>query len=127
MTNQTMFNRVTKHLLRQGRRSIGVGAQCLYRGPGGLMCGIGLLIPDAKYRPEFEGSDPEAGEFCLEICDAAGIRQNQVEFAIALQSVHDQCEPTTWMKDLKSIAKQYRLTFPKIARKDIAKACGGLA
>ena len=54
MTNQEAYNKVCAHLAKQGRRSEDKG-RCLYRGPGGLMCAVGCLIPDELYHGDMEG------------------------------------------------------------------------
>ncbi len=40
---------------------------CLYRGPNGKKCAIGILIPDDKYDPEFENASTSS------VIAAAGI------------------------------------------------------
>lgn len=53
MTNQEVFDKVAAHLRKQGRPSARNG-EGLYRGPKGLMCAIGVLIPDELYSVKFE-------------------------------------------------------------------------
>ena len=55
MTNQQIFNKVAKHLLKQGRRARD-GNGCAYRGENGTKCAVGCLIPDALYDDRLEGS-----------------------------------------------------------------------
>lgn len=54
MTAQEIFNRIAEHLRTQGRPSLSEENDCLYRGPNGLRCAIGAIIPDYKYRRSFE-------------------------------------------------------------------------
>lgn len=51
---QSVFNKVIRHLRRQGVRSVD-GHRCLYRGPDGTSCAVGCLIPDELYDPSMEG------------------------------------------------------------------------
>jgi hypothetical protein len=66
MTRQELFDAVCAHLAQQGRRSWGVSERfddaegCLYRGPDGLRCAVGALMPDAVYRPQWENATPGA-------------------------------------------------------------------
>ena len=57
-TPQQIYDTAVRHLHRQGKRSgkedVG-GFSCLYRGPRGLMCGVGPFIPDAIYDKRMEG------------------------------------------------------------------------
>jgi hypothetical protein len=54
MTKQEIFDTVAIHLIKQGKKSVGDDGNCLYRGPEGLKCAVGCLIPDEVYRPEME-------------------------------------------------------------------------
>lgn len=85
-TRQTMFNTAVRGLAAQGRKSERAEGACLYRGPNGTKCAIGMLIADEDYRPVFEGCNPLANE----IRKAAGIRPEDTLFACELQSqLHD--------------------------------------
>lgn len=54
MTAQKLFNRIAEHLRTQGRPALDEFGDCVYRGPNGLRCAIGAVIPDYKYRRSFE-------------------------------------------------------------------------
>jgi hypothetical protein len=55
MNNQTAFNTVVKHLVKQNwQRSESSDGNCAYRGRDGLMCAVGCLIPDEKYRTSWD-------------------------------------------------------------------------
>jgi hypothetical protein len=85
MTAQEMFDTVARHLLKQNERSINDSRRCMYRGPRGLKCAVGVLIPDENYSKDFEGmlvSTPS-------IRNAAGIPDDLLDLAHTLQSVHD--------------------------------------
>lgn len=52
-TLQETFDIVVAHARKQGCKSMD-GGICLYRGPNGLKCWAGILIPDEEYVPEME-------------------------------------------------------------------------
>ncbi len=58
MTPQEIFDKVAKHLFTQGCRSAELDedtdSACLYRGPEGRMCAVGVLIPDELYNTDME-------------------------------------------------------------------------
>ena len=58
MTPQEIFDTVAKHLFTQGCRSAELDedphSACLYRGPEGRMCAVGVLIPDELYNTDME-------------------------------------------------------------------------
>ena len=55
MTAQEIFDKVVKHLLTQGRKSIHEKTRtCMYRNTNGDMCAVGALLPDELYHPLFE-------------------------------------------------------------------------
>lgn len=115
MTNQVMFNKVAKHLLKQGNKATEMSnGACRYRGIEGRKCAIGCLIPDNKYDPSWEGDTPESGDTAHAICRAAGITKQQIPFAMTLQRVHDENDPPQWREVLRGVAARYRLTMPRI-------------
>jgi hypothetical protein len=63
-TRQELLDESFLGVMRQGKASVRVttskfpsftSVECMYRSPDGCRCGIGQLIPDAAYRPSFEG------------------------------------------------------------------------
>jgi hypothetical protein len=126
MTNQEVFDKVAIHLLTQNKKSIhpkssGNIGTCLYRGPDGLKCAVGAMIPDELYSPTFEG---------LTISDLAALdssentttrnraiklmeyfRKEHISIALlrSLQSVHDRYSPVDWPYELSREAKMYEL------------------
>lgn len=58
MNKQEMFTKVWRGLEAQKwEKSRADKIGCLYRGPNGMKCAAGHLIPDEKYKPKIEG-DP---------------------------------------------------------------------
>ena len=85
MTPQEIFDTVARHLFAQGKQSRDP-VSCLYRGPDGTKCAVGVLIPDATYDEDMEG------------CSIVGLLREfslpawmgeHVNLLQHLQSVHD--------------------------------------
>ena len=55
---QELYDFVVAAIVKQGRPSVGDNDRCLYRGPDGLKCAAGHVIPDSVYSPvEMENQD----------------------------------------------------------------------
>lgn len=108
-TRQEIFDIVVKHLLTQNRKSQEEEFGCLYRGPDGLKCAVGALIPDDKYSDGLEGATAHAER----VCEAAGYHPMDTDFVNELQVVHDTREPSEWKKLLKLKGESYNLTWPE--------------
>lgn len=56
MNAQEIFDTVFTKLYEQGKQSVDpeLPHTCMYRGPDGMKCAAGFLIPDELYRPEME-------------------------------------------------------------------------
>ena len=107
LTNQKVFNAVATHLLKQNKRS-GFGLKCLYRGPNGLKCAVGVLIPDSIYEKDMESKN--AG-YLLDNYPAvkkllAGVSSGLLE---KLQSIHDTVPMSQWKADLSYLAENFGL------------------
>lgn len=50
MNNQEIFDTAATHLIKQGEPGVNRHGDCMYRGEGGTMCAVGVLIPDEKYK-----------------------------------------------------------------------------
>jgi len=110
MTNQEVFDAVARHLLTQGEVSrVEHGGnceyRCLYRGPRGLKCAIGVLIPDERYEPRLEGLSSTSRE----ILDACGLGVEHAILVDQLQRMHDVGNPVSWAGDLREIANWFKL------------------
>ena len=104
-TLQETFDIVASHLLRQGRRSVDSEGRCLYRGPNGLKCGAGCLIPDELYDPDIEGR----GVKCSEV--EAVLDGHDLEVCRIGQLIHDTMPPKEWPDALAMYADRLGLTF----------------
>jgi len=116
MTRQETFNRVAKHLLTQGKRSLAVypGSEdygqkdCAYRGEGGLSCAVGCLIPDERYRRSWEGQGVENEDIKGLLCGELG---HDLRLLQDLQGVHDETNPLEWPEHLEIVAEDNDLEF----------------
>ena len=120
---QKVFTKVKRGLLKQNKRSMkremNAGLpECLYRGPRGLRCAIGLLIKDKFYSKSLEGGsltdsfDPKTKRL-KEALKASGIKLDvkMIDMLDILQATHDNFEPSFWPERLMDIAKQLRLKY----------------
>jgi hypothetical protein len=118
-TDQEIFNLVADHLLKQGRKSQTADAlQCFYRGPDGLKCAIGVLIPDEFYGPRFEDTssvenlleqEPVLRALLFEGADTIEKMDRRDELLASLQSIHDCFEVDTWKTKLDKLARELGL------------------
>lgn len=109
MTHQQAFNRIARHLMKQGEHSKEIGdyGSCLYRGPNGTKCAIGALIPDSQYDENFEGED-----LVVIRMKARALKGLRIAFLSEMQGVHDNNDPDKWAEELLKFAKQHRLKIP---------------
>lgn len=109
-THQETFDTVAVHLLTQNKQSLDPKTgTCLYRGPNGLKCAVGALIPDDKYHRSLEGHSAGAGKVA-EILESLG---HSTRLCDRLQGVHDGWTPYHWPLMLREIAKDLGLDFTK--------------
>jgi hypothetical protein len=106
-----VFQRVKAHLLAQGKRSMKrfneespEGFSCLYRGPEGLKCAVGVLISDEAYSPMLEEQLPSHLEVSNAL-EASGIQMDShmEDLLLALQAIHDSARPSHWEENLNII------------------------
>ncbi len=110
MDYQKVFNRVVRHLNKQMKKSV-VNGECLYRGPKGLKCAVGGLIPN-KFHPEDYNNEPVVG-LPIKILKAIGVKsQKDVYFLGNLQIIHDVMDPMEWRECLEAYAKTAGLKMP---------------
>ncbi|KVS50666.1 hypothetical protein WK39_27780 [Burkholderia cepacia] len=113
MTAQDVFDHVARHLLTQLERcdeGMGRGSPCLYRGPRGLACAVGALIPQACYVPEMENRDVSGlQKWCMAVpfepyWRLACFLDQHLPLLYALQKLHDSMSPTDWPRELWNLA-----------------------
>jgi len=111
LTKQDIFNIVANGMLKQGKKSEDRGSSsCLYRGPNGLKCAIGMLIPDELYKARFEGrkaSEP----ILIKALVKTGVPKTIAfaDFLDYLQGLHDNCHTENWDYALVEFAHMYHL------------------
>lgn len=115
---QEAFDQGARHLLRQNEKAFEDG-KSRYRTREGLKCGVGCFIPDAEYRPEFEGvgiglSGPGHVEHDRAE-DVRALRRVLKKVAphwsllTSLQSIHDFRDVCDWPSRLKVTGKSFKL------------------
>ena len=110
MTQQAVFNKVARHLLKQNRKSMDnkCMCECMYHSPEGLSCAVGCLISKADYRKEMESwAVRDLVEDLPEFLE-------HLELLNSLQKTHDIKDVADWRASLEKIAEDYNLKFPKI-------------
>lgn len=115
MDMQEIFVKVSTHLFNQGRQSKNSKEQNRYRGPKGMKCAVGVLIPDELYHPSMEGFAVDA--LCRMYPETMkaiiGDDPDTKRLVISLQHAHDfWCNwqsSVTLRLALKRIAAQYKL------------------
>lgn len=111
LDHQITFTNILTHLRQQGRPAI-TEAQCAYRTPEGLKCGVGFLIPDKNYTPNLEGKS--AGE--NDVRDA--IPHATASDTGFLSSIHDdftiEADPAAQFPAWLESAAQWDLTILEI-------------
>lgn len=120
-SSQQIFDEVVTALRKQGRPSVNEAGGCLYRGPDGLKCAAGHLIPDDAYSPGMEGESVWQPEV-LGALRRAGVAGDLNQHLVSrLQSAHDNAVGdalngvATWLAafetEAASIAADHRLTY----------------
>lgn len=97
------FDIVKKHLLCQGKKSRAPNGSCKYRGPDGLKCAVGVLIPDSEYVPGFDNATTldEVRRRC------PSLRGLDYDFLLSVQRLHDNENVETWPEKLDYIERTY--------------------
>lgn len=108
-TYQQTFDRVVKHLRKQGEKAQDDDG-CFYRIKRGnklLRCAAGCLIPKAKYKPTMENKSCDYFEPKQALIDLG----HDVNFVRELQIIHDNFEVKDWEKQFQVIAARYNLNL----------------
>lgn len=129
MNKQEIFDKVFTGLHHQGfqrsgdyergldgQAAIGANFDCMYRGPNGMKCAAGFVIPDELYTDTIEG---------VSFCDETGIMSNiheglnldfdHVMFINDMQQIHDETSlPKLMREKLITFAELHNLTLPEV-------------
>lgn len=108
MTKQEIFDKVASHLLTQRERSASDNGACLYRGPRGLKCAAGFLIPDDIYTVDMEG---ENAEFVFTHFFKLSAFREHVTLVLRLQAIHDNFGVDLWKDKLETLAKYEGISY----------------
>lgn len=124
ITNQEAFNKVVISLRKQGRKSrvtLSNGFfhdRCVYRGPNGLKCGAGHLIPDELYKDEFDNEfeDSSIRNIVSHYGEEKvfGDKIENINFIAQLQKIHDNYRVSIWEEEFARLAQEFNLTVPPI-------------
>ena len=109
MTPQRIFNKAARHLLKQNKKSEDfLSRRCMYRGPNGLKCAVGCLIPDSKYVPNME----DKTVYMLINMNLAPLYFTEhFELLRNLQKIHDTCDVNAWRDSLQNLATMNKLKW----------------
>ena len=119
LSKQQTFEVVTRHLLKQGKKSetFTVDAKgekiwdSAYRGRMRRQCSIGILIPIERYYPGLEGKEVRTS---AEVQAAIGDEYHKdFEFLHKLQVVHDFRPEKDWAESLYFLAEKEGVTYPQ--------------
>ena len=116
MDKQKIFDKVLQHFRMQGRKSSS-GAICLYRGPRGLQCAIGCLIPDELYKLDMEGRNVATVlESSPALCALLGITgTSDCHLLKKLQVIHDT-RFNFFESEMESLAGYEGLRYSRLER-----------
>ena len=111
LTNQEIFNKVSKHLIAQGKQCVSANGDCVYRGPKNLKCAIGCLIPDEFYEAFMENKSIHIlfGKFPVNMKESK-LKKQSGDLLFELQKIHDNEFRFLHLKtELKKCATEFRL------------------
>jgi len=111
MSNQNIFDKISRHLLAQNKQSLNLDLSSVYKDIYGNKSAIGCLINDKLYDKYNLKNICPSTEILIQIINESGyqIDEKIFDMIIVLESLHDCREPKDWPKRLKQIAKEYNL------------------
>lgn len=87
-------------------------APCVLRGPNGLKCAAGWLIPDEDWDEE---SNATPADFHPYFTNKERFSESELKFIVKLQKAHDNSAGAKSMRNLMIlVADEYKLTVPTI-------------
>ena len=114
MSMSQIFNKVSRHLIKQNERSVDTRYKCVYRSNGGLSCAVGCLMTDDIYRPSFEGDSVRDSSIMEALTPIVGVNEDKRVLKLyllrELQKVHDESRPTDWANDLAKIKHDFDIS-----------------
>jgi len=107
MNLQEAFNLIWERAKDKTKATVPGQARCYYRSPNGNRCFIGALIPDDRYKADFENIPLwEIKSRLKDILEPEEIKLGE------LQSIHDSCDVDAWKHYLCEFARMNELTIP---------------
>lgn len=111
MNLQQIFTTITTALIKQGKPSTTEDGSCKYRGPDGLKCAIGHLIPDNLYTPTIEGLSFRHKHVLSVLPLPIPTDSPLYSVLELLQLTHDSEDVSQWPHRFSEIAKEYGLSI----------------
>lgn len=114
MTNQEIFDKVSEFLIKQGKPCI-TDNGCVYRGPDGLKCAVGCVLPDELYQPGMDSDDVDIRAIWWKYPEVAEyFGRGKLPLLEALQQVHDgwpyHGSTETFARQMLDIARTFGLS-----------------
>lgn len=124
MTKQSAFNKVWRWFIRDGHGmswDVNNDGQCMFRGPRGAKCAVGVLIPNRLYKKEME--EPNLRGIMVRV---PSLKPLGMDFLSELQSCHDAAVEAGYSpfkgvirKNLTTFAEVNSLNIPKNGKKKV--------
>mgnify|MGYP006272609771 CR=1 FL=1 len=106
---QAIFDFIVEKARKQNAISMNRSNTCKYRGPNGLMCFVGFLIPDDKYEQWMDQSSPKCK--LINVLEVIGLKDH-LSFLSSLQEIHDfSMNVCVWNHEFKKFAEQHNLIY----------------
>jgi hypothetical protein len=113
LTAQQIFDKVAKHLAKQGKKSYKEHFGCLNYGPNETRCAVACLVPRRVFR---ENKDLKEGGMTgiKQQLIASGVNYDLNQVLLSdLMSVHDNHKVENWPAGLIHVASTHRLKVPE--------------
>ncbi len=113
-TNQTAFTAAAKGMLSQMKKSVSEKGSdaCMYRGCGGLKCGVGFLLPDELAVRADGECNTDISSIVETLPEISGMFSKvDLSLLISIQEIHDHQSTDRWEECLKSLADDFDLKW----------------
>jgi hypothetical protein len=113
LSSQRVFNKVSKHLLKQNKRVL-VNGRAEWVGPNGELCASAVLI-----KPSFRKglTNEDYWERSRGLLEVSGVDlEEDSGLLVRLTDIHDDCKPSRWPEKLRATAKEYKLKVPEFLK-----------
>ena len=100
-TKKSMVEHIKKEFRGKSAMSAELGSPCLYRGPNGEKCAVGMFIPDYLYKKNMEGAGCYEGGYPFDsIQHVMPLALDQLGGKDGLQEAHDISKPDETLSDM---------------------------